>query len=271
MAVGKNIKRLRQSKGVTQEQLALALCLSGQAVSKWENETALPDITLLPKLADYFGVTIDEIMDYKLNALTYKERFVKFMLGNGIIQPDERILKSGAKVDYYINTENFVTNAQIAKIGEFFADCIRENNIEFDTIVGLAYHGIGFSAATACALFQKYGVTVNYCYDRKSEDSRGRMLCGYTLQNGNKVIIVDDLISSGRSIDERIERLLQVAKVEIVAVVVIADRMIAASGASIGKKTDVVDGALTGAKMLEKKYHTKVYSIITEEDIRRML
>ncbi len=259
MAIGKNIKRLRQSKGVTQEQLAEVLCLSGQAVSKWENGTALPDITLLPIIADYFGVTIDELMDYKLNALTYKERFVKFMLGNGIIQQGERTLKSGVKADYYIDTENFVTNAQIAKIGEFFADCIREKHIEFDTIVGLAYHGIGFSAATAYALFQKYGMTVNYCYDRKVEDSRGRMLCGYTLQDGDKVIIVDDLISSGQSIDERIERLLQLAKVDIVAVVVIADRMVAA------------DGAMTGAKMLEEKYHTKVHAIITEEDIRKIL
>ncbi len=259
MAIGKNIKRLRQNKGVTQEQLASALCLSGQAVSKWENETALPDITLLPKLADYFGVTIDELMDYKLNSLTYKERFVKFMLGNGIIQPGERILKSGEKADYYINTENFVTNAQLAKIGEFFADCIRENNITFDTIVGLAYHGIGFSAATAYALFQKYGMTVNYCYDRKAEDSRGRLLCGYTLQDGDKVIIVDDLISSGQSINKRIEKLLQLAKVDIVAVVVIADRMVAP------------DGVMTGTEMIEEKYHTKVYSIVNEEDIKRML
>lgn len=260
MAIGKNIKRLRQSKGVTQEQLAEVMCLSGQAVSKWENETALPDITLLPKLADYFGVTIDELMDYRLNALTYKERFVKFMLGNGIIQPGKRTLKSGVEADYYIDTENFVTNAQIAKIGEFFADCIREHNIQFDTIMGLAYHGIGFSAATAYALFQKYGVTVNYCYDRKVADTHGRMLCGYTLQDGDKVVIVDDLISSGQSLDERIERILEMAKVEIVAVVVIADRMIASE-----------EQAEIGSRMIEKKYHTKVYSIITEEDIKRVL
>lgn len=74
MSIGKNIKRLRQNRGITQEQLAGELHLSGQAVSKWENETTLPDITLLPLLAEYFGVTIDELLDYRLNALTYKER-----------------------------------------------------------------------------------------------------------------------------------------------------------------------------------------------------
>ena len=124
MMIGKNIKRLRLNKGITQEQLAEVLHLSAQAVSKYENEIALPDITVLPLLADYFGVTIDEIMDYKLNSLTYKERFVKFMIGNGIINFGERKLKSGVTASYYINTENFTTNAQIAKIGEFFADCI---------------------------------------------------------------------------------------------------------------------------------------------------
>uniref|UniRef100_UPI00405763A5 helix-turn-helix domain-containing protein n=1 Tax=Acetatifactor sp. TaxID=1872090 RepID=UPI00405763A5 len=260
MTIGKNIKRLRQSKGVTQEQLAESMHISGQAVSKWENETALPDITFLPMLADYFGVTIDELLDYRLNAFTYKERFIKFMAGNGILNFGDTQLKSGVKVPYYINTENFVTNAQIAKIGEFFADCIREHNIEFNTVMGLAYHGIAFSAATAFALFQKYGVTANYCYDRKVADSRGRMLCGYTLQDGDKVIIVDDLISSGQTLSERLDAIAKLANVEIAAVVVVADRMICTE-----EQVDI------GSRMIEEKYHTKVYSIITEEDIEKAL
>ena len=260
MMIGKNIKRLRLSKGITQEQLAEVVHLSAQAVSKWENETALPDITVLPLLADYFGVTIDEIMDYKLNSLTYKERFVKFMIGNGIINFGERKLKSGVTASYYINTENFTTNAQIAKIGEFFADCIRENNIEFDAVMGMAYHGIAFSMATAYALYQKYGLTINYCFDRKVADSRGRELCGYTLKDGDKVVIIDDLISSGHTLSERLEHILKFANIEIAAVVVIADRMIC--------KDNQIDIA---SKMIEEKYNTKVYSIITEEDIKSAL
>ncbi|MBE5949883.1 MAG: helix-turn-helix domain-containing protein [Lachnospiraceae bacterium] len=260
MMIGKNIKRLRLNKGITQEQLAEVLHLSAQAVSKWENDTALPDITVLPLLADYFGVTIDEIMNYKLNALTYKERFVKFMIGNGIINFGERKLKSGVTTQYYINTENFTTNAQIAKIGEFFADCIRENNIEFDTVMGMAYHGIAFSMATAYALYQKYGLTINYCFDRKVADSRGRELCGYTLKDGDKVVIIDDLISSGQTLSERLEHILKLANIEIAAVIVIADRMICRDS-QVG----------IGSKMIEEKYNTKVYSIITEEDIKQFL
>lgn len=260
MMIGKNIKRLRINVGMTQEQLAERLHISGQAVSKWENETALPDIALLPELADCFGVTIDELMDYKLRILTYKERFVKFMVANGVLNFKDVQLKSSAQAHFYLNSENFTTNVQIAQIGEFFADCIRENNIEFDTILGLAYHGIAFSVATACALFQKYGVVVNYCHDRKTPDGRGRMLCGYTLRDGDKVVVVDDLISSGKTLSERLDAIINQANVQIAAVVVIADRMVQQDAER-----------LIGSKLIEEKYHTKLYSVITEEDIDHAL
>lgn len=256
MTIGENIKRLRQNKGVTQELLGEVLGISGQAVSKWENESALPDIMILPKLADYFGISIDELMGYRLNAFTYKEQFVRFMLGNGILELGEFELKSGQKKRYYLNTEKFTTNAQITKIGEYFADCIRENNLEFDAIMGLAYHGIAFSAATACSLFNKYGTTAYFGYDRMVPDSRGRILCGYTLKTGDKVVIVDDVISTGQTIGERIERLKEVADIKVAAVVVIAD---------LTEEETVTQGL--GSKMLEEKYGAKVYSIIHERDI----
>ena len=116
--------------------------------------------------------------------------------------------------------------------------------------MGMAYHGIAFSAATALSLYQKYGVTANYCYDRMVADSRGRLLCGYTLQKGDKVVIVDDLMSSGRTLDARLTALVQSAEIEIAAIIVIADRNID-----------------NGSRLLEEKYHTKVYSIITDADI----
>lgn len=260
MSLGNNIKQLRLSRGITQEQLAEQLHISGQAVSKWENQTALPDISCLPLLADFFGVSIDELMDYKLNALTNKERFVKFMIGNGILQWKDCTLKSGAASSYYIDSEKFVTNAQIAKIGEHSADCIRENHIEFNTIMGLAYHGISFSAATAYALFQKYGLTVHYCHDRKVKDSRGRSLCGYTLKDGDRVVIIDDVIASGRTISQRLDELMKIARIEVAAVIVIANRMF----------HDGLSGQI-GAAMLEEKYGTKVYSIITDEDVKKYI
>ena len=260
MTIGTNIKRLRQNKGITQEALGEVLGISGQAVSKWENESALPDILILPKLADYFGISIDELMGYKPEALTYKEQFVKFMLGNGILQLGEFDLKNGQKKNYYLDAEKFTTNAQIAKIGEYFADCIRENDLEFDVIMGMAYHGIAFSVATACALFNKYGITADYCCDRQVPDKKGRILCGHTLKEGDRVVIVDDLMSTGLSICERIERLKEMADIRVVAIVVIAD---------LTDEEAKEQGF--GAPMLEEKFGAKVYSVITEKEIRKAI
>ncbi len=249
ISIGKNIKRLRMSKGDTQEQLAEKLNISSQAVSKWENDATLPDISLIPHISDYFGITIDELFDHKLNSYTYKERFIKLMCDSGVL-----VFKDGG--DYYINSENFSTNTHIAKIGECFADFIRENNLNFDAIMGSAYHGIAFSTATVCALYEKYGITTSYFHDRKSPDSRGRMLCGYTPENGDRIIVIDDMIGSGNSLDIRLEKLTSNFDVELSAVVVIADACSLRS-----------DG-ISGSEYISKKYGVKVFSIISDEDVQ---
>lgn len=136
---------------------------------------------------------------------------------------------------------------------------IRENHLQFDTIVGLAYHGIGFSAGTAISLYNKYGITTQFCYDRQIPDSRGRMICGHTLQDGEKIILIADVLTTGRGIDERITRLCEQARVQIEAIVVIINR------------SDEAESQLSEARMLEEKYGTKVYSLITHKDISMAL
>ena len=175
--IGENIKKLRKAKGMTQEELAEKACVSYQAVSKWENGGS-PDIEMLPVLANTFGVTIDELMGFKLNSYTNKEKFIRLMADAGVLKRGHFDLH-GFDANYYVDSEHFTTNIHLAKLGEFFADLIMEEHLEFDCIVGLAYHGISFAAATAMALASKYGVTVNYCHDRRVADSRGRILCGH--------------------------------------------------------------------------------------------
>ncbi len=261
-SIGDKIKLLRKLKGITQEELSEVLHISFQAISKWENGLAQPDISIIPVIANYFGVTIDELFGFKLNSMTSKERFIQFMMNNGMLkigmEQNPSNNTSHSDVDISINTERFETNSQISKIGGFFADFIRENNIEFDTMVGLAYHGIAFSSAASMALFDKYGITINYCYDRLVPDSRQRIICGHTLEDGERVVIVDDLIFSGHSLNERIEKLKKLADIEIAAVIVIADFM--------SKSKDDIK---TGSQRIEEMYNTKVYSIITKEDINR--
>lgn len=221
-----------------------------QAVSKYENEVAQPDISLIPLLAQYFGVTIDELFGYKLDAMTNKEKFVRFMMDNQILI----FQKTGG---YFINTENFSTNAQISKIGEVLADCIRENNLEFDALVGMAYHGISFSATAAATLYNKYGKTIHYCYTRQKADSRGRKICGHTLQDGERSIIVDDGVSTGKSVDAWIREIRQNADVNVVALVTVFSR-------------DDMEGG-SGRNMLREKYGMEVYSVISDQDIEAAL
>ncbi len=249
-SLGKTIKRLRMCKGETQEQLAEILHISCQAVSKWENDIAQPDISLLTYISDHFGITIDELFDHRLNAYTSKERFIRLMVGSGVLS----FTDDGC---YRINSEYFTMNSQIAKIGECFADCIRENNLEYDAIMGLAYHGIAFSCATACSLYQKYGVNTAYLSDRQVPDSRGRSICGYSPKDGDRIIVIDDMIGSGYSLDSRLEHLQTTAKIDVAAVITIADTRIFNQ-----------DGT-SGTEYIEKKYSTKVYTLITDDDIRK--
>ena len=72
MNIGNKIKELRKARGITQEQLAERVGVSFQAVSKWENNIALPDITLAPILASFFGVTLDELFGYNVKAIEEK-------------------------------------------------------------------------------------------------------------------------------------------------------------------------------------------------------
>jgi orotate phosphoribosyltransferase len=108
------------------------------------------------------------------------------------------------------------------------------------------------------ALFDKYGITVNYCYDRLVPDSRGRIICGHTPGDRERVVIIDDLIFSGSTLIERIEGLKTTAKIEVAAIIVITDFMTT-------KENEVI----TGAQRIEELYGAKVYSVITKEDIVR--
>ncbi len=74
MNIGKVIRSLRKQHQITQEKLAESLNISYQAVSKWENGTALPDITLIPSIANFFGVTTDELFEMTPNPNSQKQK-----------------------------------------------------------------------------------------------------------------------------------------------------------------------------------------------------
>lgn len=253
-SIGRTIQCLRKAKGVTQEKMAQQIGVTFQAISKWENEYTLPDIMLLPAIADYFGVSIDDLFQYKWNALTSKERLIHFMLKNRILTLNGG-QSSSEPFAYSINTEQFATNMHLNAIGEAFAECLLDNHVDFDAIAGLAYHGIGFAASTAAALQSRYGMTAYFCYDRMAPNARGRCICGHTPCDGERFVFINGILKSGKTMDERISRLKEYADIEVAAVLVIAE-----TGADASDR-----------KMLEEKHHTKVYSLVNDEDIRSVL
>ena len=89
MSIGTRIKTLRLKKGLSQTEIADVFHVSAQAISKWESETSLPDISQLPVIASYFGITIDELFDYPVD-LEYER--IDRMVENGKVLSNECLI-----------------------------------------------------------------------------------------------------------------------------------------------------------------------------------
>lgn len=190
--------------------------------------------------------------------LNYKEEFIRFMVQSGALKFGEFTLKSGRKAPYFINTGNYKTGAQLAKLGEYYAACIHDNGLEGETLVGPAYKGIPLAVTTAVALYEKYGTDMNYCFDRKEvkDHGEGGLFVGKSLTDKEKVIIVEDVMTSGKALRELLPKLRAAADAEIVGMVISVDRM------EKGLESD-----LSAVQEAYKEFGVKVYSIVTMSDI----
>ena len=160
-------------------------------------------------------------------SLTYKQQFIKFMVDNGVLKFGEFTLKSGRKAPYFINTGNYKTGSQLARLGKYYAACIQQNGLKADTLVGPAYKGIPLAVTTAVALYSNHGKDLNYTFDRKEvkDHGEGGLFVGKQLVDGEKVILIEDVMTSGKALREMLPKLAQAAKVEIAGMVISVDRM----------------------------------------------
>lgn len=190
--------------------------------------------------------------------MTYKEKFIRFMVECGVLTFGDFTLKSGRKAPYFINTGNYRTGMQLAKLGEYYAECINENNIEADTLFGPAYKGIPLSVSTAIALANKYGKSVNYCFDRKEikDHGEGGAFVGKKLEDNEKIIIIEDVMTSGKALDEVYPKLKAAADVNITGMVITVDR-----------QEKALNSDKSAVENSKEKYGVDVYSIVTVEDI----
>lgn len=195
--------------------------------------------------------------------MNYKKQFIEFMVRAGVLTFGDFTTKSGRKTPYFVNTGNYKTGSQAGKLGYFYAGCITEHmkngNISEDiaALFGPAYKGIPISVATAIAMSGDFNRDINYCFNRKEEKDHGEggNMVGYKLHDGDKVLMVEDVITAGTAVRETLPQLMAAAKVHIEGLIISVDRM------------EKGQGDKTAIQEIEEEFGIKTYPIVTVREI----
>lgn len=188
----------------------------------------------------------------------YKQEFIEFMVKSGVLIFGDFTTKSGRKTPYFVNTGNYKTGRQIAKLGEYYAECVHRNVPgKIDALFGPAYKGIPLAVAAAVSLYSRYGVDVNYCFNRKEakDHGEGGSIVGYKPQDGDRVVIIEDVITAGTSIRETLPVLKAAADVSPAGLIISVDRM----ERGVGNKTPIEE--------IYEEFGIETYPIVTVREI----
>lgn len=189
----------------------------------------------------------------------YKKEFIEFMVDSGVLKFGEFTLKSGRKSPFFMNAGAYVTGAQLRRLGEYYAKAIQENfGDDFDVLFGPAYKGIPLSVATTIAYSALYGKEIRYCSNRKEVKDHGDVgiLLGSKLKDGDRVVILEDVTTSGKSIEETFPILMEQAKVEVKGLMVSLNRMEKGLG-----------GKVSALAEIKEKYGFQARAIVTMADV----
>lgn len=163
----------------------------------------------------------------------YKKEFIDFMVECQVLKFGDFTLKSGRKSPFFMNAGAYVTGSQLARLGEYYAKAIHDNfGDDFDVLFGPAYKGIPLSVVTAIAYSRLYGKEIRYCSNRKEEKDHGAdkgPILGSALKDGDRVVIIEDVTTSGKSIEETYPIVKAQGDVKIVGEIVSLNRMEKAS------------------------------------------
>ncbi|AAK78014.1 orotate phosphoribosyltransferase [Clostridium acetobutylicum] len=188
----------------------------------------------------------------------YKQEFIEFMVESNVLTFGDFITKSGRRTPFFINTGNYKTGNQLNKLAKFYAKAIYDNfGDDFDILFGPAYKGIPLSVSVAMALDNIYGINAAYCSNRKEVKDHGDkgILLGAKLEEGDRVIIVEDVTTAGTSVYETMPILKSQAEVDVKGIIISVDRMERGKGDK---------SALTE---LKEKFGFKTCSIVTMEEV----
>lgn len=158
----------------------------------------------------------------------YKQEFIEFMVESDVLKFGDFTLKSGRKSPFFMNAGAYVTGSQLKRLGEYYAKAIHDNyGDDFDVLFGPAYKGIPLSVVTTIAFSELYGKEIRYCSNRKEVKDHGDtgILLGSKIKDGDKVVIIEDVTTSGKSIEETFPIVKAQGDVEIIGLMVSLNRM----------------------------------------------
>lgn len=160
--------------------------------------------------------------------MSYKNEFIDFMIESDVLKFGDFTLKSGRKSPFFMNAGAYVTGSQLKKLGEYYAKAIHEHyGDDFDVLFGPAYKGIPLGVATVIAFSNLYGKEIRYCSNRKEEKDHGDagILLGSKIKDGDRVVIIEDVTTSGKSIEETFPIIEAQGDIEILGLMVSLNRM----------------------------------------------
>lgn len=173
---------------------------------------------------------------------SYKEEFISFMVDSNVLRFGEFTLKSGRKSPFFMNAGLYVTGTQLRKLGEYYARAIHEHyGDDFDVLFGPAYKGIPLSVATCMAYSELYGKDIRYCSNRKEAKDHGDtgILLGSPIKDGDRVVIIEDVTTSGKSIEETFPIIMAQGDVTIKGLMVSLNRMEVGLGGKLGALDEI--------------------------------
>ena len=190
----------------------------------------------------------------------YKQEFIEFMVESDVLKFGEFTLKSGRKSPFFMHAGAYVTGSQLMRLGEYYARAIHETyGDDFDVLFGPAYKGIPISVVTAVAFHNLYGKEVRYCSDRKEEKDHGAdkgSFLGSKLKDGDRVVMIEDVTTSGKSMEETVPKVRGAADVTIVGLMVSLNRMEKGLG-----------GEKSALEEIREKYGFETNAIVTMEEV----
>ena len=188
----------------------------------------------------------------------YKQEFIEFMVESHVLKFGEFTLKSGRKSPFFMNAGAYVTGSQLRRLGQYYAKAIHEHyGDDFDVLFGPAYKGIPLSVATTIAYSELYGKDIRYCSIRKEVKDHGDtgILLGSQMKDGDRVVIIEDVTTSGKSIEETYPIIKAQGNVEVVGLMVSLNRM------ERGK------GEKSALEEVQELYGFKANAIVTMADV----